>query len=174
MTHMTTILFFKERYMENKEIVRKWSEIRGAAVSISGEGRVAGTVVDFYFKPETNYVDALCVRTRLLGDFALPATGISSITKGAVTIPNQEVLLRELPPFPKGESLLSRKISSERGTEVGNVNDVLIGFRPPVVWIAGFELASGTRSHKVLDADDVVDYRENALVIQDQAARGLR
>jgi uncharacterized protein YrrD len=160
--------------MENKEIVRKWSEIRGATVSIPSEGRTVGTVVDFYFKPETNYVDALCVRTRLLGDFALPATGISSIEKGTVTIPNEEVLLRELPPFPNGESLLSRKITSEKGTEIGTIDEVLIGFRPPVLWIAGFELANGRRSHKILDADDVVDYRENDVVIQDQAARSLR
>jgi uncharacterized protein YrrD len=160
--------------MDNNETIRKWSEIRGLTVTIPAEGRTVGTVVDFYFKPETNYVDAFCVRTRLLGDFALPATGVSSIEQGTVNIPNQQVLLRALPPFPKGESLLSCKVTSERGTQVGTVSDVLIGFRPPVLWIAAFELTSGTRAHKVLDADDVMEYKENALVVQEQAARSLR
>src|SRR5436853_414460 len=160
--------------MSNNEIVRKWSEIRGRKVMLPSEGRAVGTVVDFYFKPETNYVDALCVRTRLQGDLALPATGISSIGKDAITIPNAQVLLRALPPFPKGENLLSRKVSGERGADLGTVGDVLIGFRPPVLWIAGFELTKGRHSLKVLDADDVMEYREDALVVQEQAARSLR
>src|SRR5437660_484840 len=113
--------------MNNNETLRKWSELRGMTVAIPSEGRIAGTVVDFYFKPETNYVDALCVRTRLLGDFALPATGISSIGKDSITIPNAQVLLRVLPPFPKGETLLSRKVIGEHGADLGTVADVLIG-----------------------------------------------
>lgn len=160
--------------MANNETIRKWSELRGMRVALPSEGRAVGTVVDFYFKPETNYVDALCIRTRLHGDLALPATGISSIGEDAVNIPNAEVLLRELPPFPKGESLLSRKVTGEGGTQLGTVGDVLIGFRPPVLWIAGFELMSGRRSRKVLDADDVMEYGEDALVVQEQAARSLK
>ena len=160
--------------MNNNETIRKWSELRGMTVTLPGEGRTAGTVVDFYFKPETNYIDALCIRTRLLGDFALPATGISSIGKDTIIIPNAEVLLRALPPFPKGETLLSRKVNGERGADLGMVGDVLIGFRPPVLWIAGFELTKGRGSIKVLDADDVIDYQEETLVVQEQAARSLR
>ncbi|HZT99061.1 MAG TPA: PRC-barrel domain-containing protein [Ktedonobacteraceae bacterium] len=160
--------------MSNNEIVRKWSEIRGRTVMLPSEGRAVGTVVDFYFKPETNYVDAFCVRTRLHGDLALPATGISSISKDAITIPNAQVLLKALPPFPKGENLLSHKVTGERGADLGTVGDVLIGFRPPVLWIAGFEVTKGRHSNKVLDADDVMEYREDGLVIQEQAARSLR
>ncbi len=160
--------------MDNNEITRKWTQIRGKVVTLPSEGRTVGTVVDFYFKPETNYVDALCVRTRLQGDVALPATGISSIDKDAITIPNAQVLLRALPPFPKGEELLSRKVTGERGVDLGTVSDVLIGFRSPVLWIIGFELTKGRSSIKVLDADDVMEYREDALVIQEQATRSLR
>jgi uncharacterized protein YrrD len=160
--------------MDNNETIRKWTEIRGKTVMLPSEGRAVGTVVDFYFKPETNYVDALCVRTRLHGDVALPATGISSIGKDAITIPNAQVLLKALPPFPKGEDLLSRKVTGERGAGLGTVRDVLIGFRPPVLWIAAIELTKGGRSSKVLDADDVMEYGEDALVVQEQAARSLR
>ena len=115
--------------MDNQSM-RNWSSMRGLKVMVEGEGRVIGTVEDFYAHSQTNEVYSFRVHTRLLGDFALPARMISAIEQDVVTIASEEKLEREFPPFPRGQALVGCKVFSESGTEIGTVRDVLLGITP--------------------------------------------
>jgi uncharacterized protein YrrD len=164
--------------MADNKGIRKWSEMKGMAVAVPSEGKQVGTIVDFYFKKGTNAVHAFRVRTRVLGDFALPVQSIQSVEAKAVTTDTDRRLLKALPALPSGQSLCERKIVSENGTEVGPIGDILIGIDPPVAMrIAGFELAdtSGGRGRpKRFSAEAVVSYNEDTVVIDEQIARRLR
>lgn len=165
--------------MNNNKTVMKWSEMRNIAVTIPSEGITIGRVEDLYFKPGTNAVYALKVRLRLLGDRSLPVTGIRSVGIDAITIPSAEMLSERLPPLPLVGSLLTAKINTESGKDVGGVGEVLIGIDPPVAMrIVGFEMVTGSgrrSSHPVtLGADAVGNYGDGVVVITDTAAKRLR
>jgi sporulation protein YlmC with PRC-barrel domain len=163
--------------MDNKSTIRKWSDIYNLAVTIPSEGKTAGIVQDFYFKAETNAVYALLVHTRLSGDLALPVIGIKNVGTNAITIPNEEMLLRALPPLPQGKDLRGSKVVSEDGAEVGTIGEVWLAVDPPIsMHIVALELAGGHASRsRSFSADDVVRYAEdNIVVIYDRIARRLR
>jgi hypothetical protein len=138
-----------------------------------------GKVKDFYFKPGTNSVDAFLVDTGLLGYRALPITAIKDVGRESITMVNAEGLISQLPPFPLGQSLLSSKVVSESGKEVGRIGSLSLAVDPPeALRIAGFELAPDvskrTKSPRRFDANDVLDYMKNSIIISDQDARRLR
>jgi sporulation protein YlmC with PRC-barrel domain len=117
-----------------------------------------------------------------LGYRVLMASAIKTIERDAVTIANEEMLIKQQPggqlPEVSGQSLLSYKVMSENGTFVGTVSDLLLGVVPPVALrVAAFELGSGPEGRfsrpKIVDADEVVGYQDNVIVILDQVARGL-
>lgn len=161
------------------DLSRKWSDIRGLALTIPSAGRRVGTVEDFYFKYGTGAIYSLLINIPILGQRALPVTGISTIERDAVTIPNQEVLLTALPPLPKGNNLLTSKVVGESGAVVATVSEVLVGARPPgAMWIAGFELVSASgkpfNRPRRITAMEVLHYRPEMVIITDQDARRLK
>src|SRR5436305_14144903 len=116
--------------MAKNQALRRWSELRGLPVTIPSEGRKAGRVEDFYFQTGTNAIYALRVNVGILGYRVLVASAIKTIERDAVTIANEEMLMKEQPggqlPRVSGQRLLSYKVMSENGTFAGTVNDLLL------------------------------------------------
>jgi sporulation protein YlmC with PRC-barrel domain len=164
--------------MEHNHTIRKWSELRKLQVFIPGEGKNVGTVEDLYFKAGTDAVYALQVGTRVEGEWALPVTGISEIGSNRVSIKNEQMLTRALPPLPQAQNLIGKKVVSEDGNEVGTVGEIyLVTDNPVVLRITGIELASssGHRSGRAraFNESEIVGYTEDSVVIYDRAARRL-
>ena len=162
--------------MQNNPSIMNWSTLHHLPVNIFGQGVTVGTVEDFYFKPDTNAVYALCVRLRLLGDRSLPVTGIRSIGPSGILIPSAEMLLQRLPPLPTGESLANTKIISESGRDLGMVKEIVLGIEPVVTMrIAGFEmLKPNGRQTQTVGADAVGRYNDGTVVLTDSAAKLFR
>ncbi len=164
--------------MENNTI-KKWSTIRGLPVALPSQGRNVGVVADFFFEPGTNAVDALLVQTPLHGMRALPASGISTIEKDKVTIPNEQMLLVALPALASGNALTTYKVVGESGTQVGTVSEVWLGITPLVALrIAALDLVTGPGQSnsraKRIGEDEILHYSQETVVIDDQDARRLR
>jgi len=155
--------------------IRSWFELRGLPVMIPSEGRRVGTVEDFYYKLETNSVYALRVKVGILGYCALTANAISSIARDAITIASDTMLIDEsndgqLSQLPRSGSLLSGKVKSESGRELGTVSDILLDTYPPVALrIVAFRLGGG----KTISAGEVTDYNGSEILILDKAAKRL-
>jgi len=155
--------------------IRSWFELRGLPVMIPSEGRRVGTVEDFYYKLETNSVYALRVKVRILGYCALTVNAISSIARDAITIASDMMLIDEandgqLSQLPRSGSLLSSKVKSESGRELGTVSDILLDTYPPVALrIVAFRLSGG----KTISANEVTDYNGSEILILDKAAKRL-
>lgn len=155
--------------------IRNWSDMRGLPVNIPREGRRVGLVDDFYYKPGTNAVYALRVKTGILGFKALTASAINTIRPGEVTVVNEEMLIDEsndgeLPELPLGSELFSFKVLSESGTLLGTVGGILLATYPPVALrIAAYQLAGG----RTFSAKEVTSYGDHEMFILDRAARRL-
>lgn len=162
--------------MENSSSIMKWSALRNLPVKIPSEGIVIGTVEDFYFKPDTNAIYALCVRIRLLGERSLPVTGIRSIGPEGVMIPSAQMLLERLPPLPTGQSLTNAKMLSESGRDLGVVKEIVLGIEPVVAMrIAGFEmLMRGGHQAQTVGADAINGYHDATVFLTDAAAKRFR
>ena len=164
--------------MANEKNIRKWSELQGLKVAIPSEGKNAGTVEDFYFQPGTNSIYALGVRTRFAGIKALPASVITDIVKDAVIIDSELMLTTRIPPFTPGSTLLNSIVKGENDKEAGIITEVLIGTLPiNALRIVGYEVTdkSNRRSnrHRILNADAVLHYDENLMVIDNQTVSKL-
>jgi|SRR5579883_153709 len=158
--------------MDNSKSVRKWSEIHNLAVVDTHEGKTLGHVADFYLQKGSNAIYALSVRTRLYGDLTLPATGIKSIEDGRITVINAQMLLKAIPPYVHGHSLLKQKVEGQNERELGTIEDILLGVDPlSALRVTGYEVANGTSRHRVFTADTVAQYRDDAIVIYDQAVK---
>ncbi len=159
--------------------IKKWSTIRGLPVTIPTQGRTVGTISDFFFKPGTDSVDALLVHIPLQGMRALPSSGITTIEKDKVTIANEEMLLSALPPLSSGNALTSYKVQGESGMQVGFVNEVWLGIAlPAALHIAALEIVKergqSNAQSKRLSGDDILHYKQDCIIIDDQDARRLR
>lgn len=168
--------------MAKNQAFRRWSNVRGLPVTIPCEGRKAGTVEDFYFQTGTNSIYALRVSVGVSGYRVLKATAIKAIEQEAITIANEEMLMKEQSgsqlPEVLAHNLLSYKVMSENGTFVGTISDLVLGVVPPIALrVAAFELGTGPEGRfsrpKIVDADEVVHYQDNTIVILDQVARKL-
>jgi uncharacterized protein YrrD len=155
--------------------IRSWFDLRRLPVMIPSEGRRVGTLLDFYYKLEVNSVYALRVKVGVLGNRALTANAISSITRDAINIASDMMLIDEsndgqLSQLPMSNSLLSSKVKSESGRELGNVSDILMDTDPPVALrIAAFQLDGG----KTFSANEVTHYSGGEILILDKAAKRL-
>jgi sporulation protein YlmC with PRC-barrel domain len=162
--------------MEYKYTVRKWSELRNLPVFVPGEGKNAGVVEDLYYKAGTDAVYALKVVTRVDGEWALPVTGISEIDANRVSIKNAQMLTRALPPLPRAQELIGKKVVGEDGNEVGVVGEIYLATgNPEVLHIASIELVSpsGNRSGRArtFNESEIAGYTEDTVIIYDRAAR---
>ena len=162
--------------MSSPKAIMRWSELQNLPVVIPSEGITVGTVIDCYFKPDTNAIYALKVRLRLLGDRSLPVTGIRSIGPDGVAIPSAQMLAERIPPLPVLSALTSSAIKSESGSDVGKVSAILLGTESPnTLRIVGIEMTIGTGKHsKTFGADAVGSYHEGTVVITDTAAKRLK
>lgn len=154
--------------MERTQARRKWSELHGLPVTIPTEGRRIGTIEDFYFEPGSQFVNSLLVHTQLGNDLALPAHSIRSISAQAVTVDNEEMLTRELPPLPLGTSLHEQKVVNDKGRELGHVSDVWLSTDPPsILHLAALEMSDAAgRRHRVIGIDAVESYEEGHVTIE--------
>ena len=161
--------------MNGKNSFRKWTDMRGIAVTIPAEGKTVGTVEDFFFDTESNEVYALFVKAGVYGYRALTSNAISTIERDAVTIANDQMLIDpnhdgRLGALYLGHELLSYKVKDEKGNQLSTVSDVVLATYPPVALrVAAFESASG----RTIDANEVAVYERDAIVLMAQAARRL-
>ncbi len=161
--------------MDSYNSIRNWFELRGLPVTIPGEGRSVGTVVDFYYKAGSNAIYALRVKSGLSGFKALAASAISTIARNAVTVASEEMLIDEsnggdLTELPLGSNLFSYRVLSESGTSSGTVGNILLATNPPVALrIAAFQLVGG----KTFSANEVTNYGKGEIYIMDKVAKRL-
>ena len=161
--------------MNSYNSIRNWFDLRGLPVYIESEGRIVGTVEDFYYQADTNAIPALRVKSGLSGYQILAASAISTIDQKAVSIANKEMLIDEsnggdITELPLGNNLLGYSVLSESGTSLGNIEGILLATYPPVaLHISAFQLARG----KTFSAMEVTKFGRNELYILDKAAKRL-
>ncbi|GAC1399718.1 MAG: hypothetical protein NVS4B12_17370 [Ktedonobacteraceae bacterium] len=162
--------------MSETKAIMKWTEIQNLPVTIPSEGITIGTVIDCYFKPDTNAIYALKVRLRLQGDRSLPVTGIRSISTSGVAIPSAQMLTERLPPLPLVSELPSSLIKSESGSDIGKVNAILLGTETPsTLRIVGIEMTNNTgKRSRAFGADAIGSYHDGTVVVTDTAAKRLK
>ncbi len=150
-----------------KDTIKSFSDIQGLSVSIPSLGKTVGVVEDLYFKPGTNAIDALKVRTRLYGYKAVPVKAILAVSSDLVTIVNEQAMLNAQPPFPLVSELRTNKVVNEKGNEVGTVGEVLLSVEPTdSMRIAGFELRGTSNGHaRTMSAAAVGHYRPNTIIV---------
>ena len=98
---------------------------------------------------------------------------------GKLTIDNENMLIKALPPLHTSGSLLGRKVVGEKGTEVGTVGEIWLETAPLLALrISGLELALPEGRHsrhpRLFTADSIASFDDDTVVIHDQIARKLR
>ncbi|HEY4386385.1 MAG TPA: PRC-barrel domain-containing protein [Ktedonobacteraceae bacterium] len=160
--------------MDTSSPVKKWSQLQNIKVYVSSAGKTAGTIEDFYFKPESNGVDAFQVRSRLGDLFTLPISKIQKFTDDALVIETEQMMGRRPSPYPLASSLIGNKVQDEKGNEIGTISGILLNTEPIVATrVAAFELSGNDRG-KSFSADAIVHYEKNLFTLQDQFARNLK
>jgi sporulation protein YlmC with PRC-barrel domain len=152
--------------------ILSWNDLSGRPIILAGQGRLAGTIEDFYFEPGTASINALRVRTRLHGFRILLPSAIQSLNREGVTIANEHMLIDEanagpIYQLPTGNRLPSFTVVTESGSVLGTVRDILLGIYPPVALrISAFELADrrGTR----ISTHEVTGFSDNGLTVMNQ------
>lgn len=155
-----------------------WSELGGKPILIAGQGRQAGVVEDFYYDPGTQAINALRVKTDLLGFRILLPSAISAIGRAGVTIANPERLIDEanagpIYQLPTGSRLRGFRILTERNEELGRVRDLVLGIYPPVALrISSFELED--RRARRISAHEITSFGDDCLTVMNQVGEALR
>jgi uncharacterized protein YrrD len=161
--------------MDTNSPIKKWSQLQHINVYVSSAGKTAGTIQDFYFKPESNGVDGFQVRTRLGDILTLPISKIQKFTDDAVVIETEQMLGRRPSPYPLGSSLFGNKVEDEKGNELGTISGISLNTEPIVATrVAAFELNDSHGRDKSFSADAIVHYEKNLFTLQDQFARNLK
>ena len=171
--------------MQNPEMTKNWSNLRGIALVTIDGGTKEGTLDDFYFDPQTAGIRALRVKTGLFGHRALLASSINAIGADAITFAQEEMLIDEksdalLPNMPLGTDLLNYKVLTEGGTVIGSISDIVLDVGNPTrLSVVAYELPSGLRNrligrHPTFAASQVVRYGRDVIVIPDAVAQALQ
>ncbi|GCE48078.1 PRC-barrel domain protein [Thermosporothrix hazakensis] len=161
--------------MNNNTLI-KWADLRNRAVYVPKLGKSLGTIVDFYFEEDTGAINALRVRTRVEGDYALPVMALKRLESDRVTIANENMLIRLLPAHPQSEALIGRPVVDEKDNVLGRVSDIWLATEPLVALRLGaLEITpEGSSRTKTFPADAIVSSTSERIVIQNQVARKLR
>ena len=171
--------------MQNTEMTKKWSELRGIALVTIDGGKKEGTLDDLYFDPQTTGVRALRVKTGLFGHRALLVSSINAIGTDAITFAKEDMLIDEkddalLQNMPFGSTLLSYKILTEGGNVVGTVSDFILEVsNPSQLHIVTYELPGNLFGrlgghHPSFTANQVIRYGRDVMVIPDAVAESLK
>jgi uncharacterized protein YrrD len=170
------------------QVIKKWTDLSGLAIVSIANGAKIGTLDDFYFDPSANpaanSIRGLRIKTGMFSHRALPASAINAIGQDAITIDNEELLIREkdeadYATLPLGQSLFSYKVMSEGGTIIGTVGNVLLDIATPkALHIYAFEMAGGLRSrisghYSTFYSQQVIRYGQDVLIIPDTVAAEL-
>jgi uncharacterized protein YrrD len=170
--------------MENVQITKKWSKLRGIAVVSLADGSKLGTCDDFYFDPTTSAISGLRVKTGLLAHKLLPVSAINTFGEDAITTAAEDALQREsddksVSALPRATDLHDYKVMSAGGNALGTVGDIILDVSAPTTSrIAAFELGSGLRErlsgkHVSFSASQVQRYGQDVLVLPDEVAQSL-
>lgn len=152
--------------MENKGI-KSFSDLQGLSVSIPNQGRTVGVVDDLYFKPGTNAIDSLRVRTRLSGYKAIPVRSVLSVEPDTVTIASEQMMTSAVPPFPLVGELRASKVINAKGDELGVVGEVMLAVTPSqAMRITGIEVSDRNgRRGRTVNSSSIGRYQQNLVVI---------
>ncbi len=171
--------------MENVQITKKWSTLRGIAVVSLADGSKLGTCDDFYFDPTTSAIAGLRVKTGLLTHRLLPASAISTYGEDAITTATENALQHDsddkrVSALPRATDLHDYKVMSAGGNALGTVGDIILDVSTPnASRIAAFELTGGLRErlggkYITFAASQVQRYGQDVLVLPDDVAQSLR
>lgn len=154
---------------------RNWSELINLAVYIPKQGKTIGNVVDFFFKEGTNAIYALRVHTRVHGDYALPVRAIKTVELDKVTIDNENMLIKALPPLPQSQDVIGLPVVSEKDEQLGTIGGVILAFNPPAAMrLSGITLASNGHKAHTISAASIAMFADGKVVIEDHIARKLK
>ena len=171
--------------MQNTEMTKKWSELRGIALVTIDGGKKEGTVDDLYFDSQTAGIRALRVKTGLFGHRALLVSSINAIGTDAITFAKEDMLIEEksdalLSNMPFGSELLNYKVLTEGGTVVGSISDFILDVgNPAQLHVVSYELP-GTLFGRLgghrpaFAANQVIRYGRDVMVIPDSVAETLK
>ena len=171
--------------MQNTEVTKRWTELRGIALVTIDGGKKEGTLDDLYFDAQTTGVRALRIKTGMFGHRALLVSSINAIGTDAITFAKEDMLIEEksdalLSNMPFGSELLNYKVLTEGGTVVGSINDFILDVSNPAqLHIVSYELP-GTLfgrlgGHRpMFAATQVVRYGRDVIVIPDSVAETLK
>lgn len=171
--------------MQEVENIKRWDDIKGMPVVGLKHGEKLGTVEDFYFDPSTFYIYALVVQTDPFTSMVLHTADIEGIGEDAITTPSQNELQDksqdpQISMLKLGKDLLSRKIISAAGNEVGKVGNLLIATAPPnEIRITAVELTGGIledlgfQAPKYISTQEI-QYGTDALIIPDAVAQTIK
>jgi uncharacterized protein YrrD len=171
--------------MENVQITKKWSKLRGIAVVSLADGSKLGTCDDFFFDPATAALAGLRVKTGLLTHRLLPVSAIHMFGEDAITTAAEDALQHEsddksVSGLPRATDLHDYKVMSAGGNSIGVVGDVILDVSTPTACrIAAFELSGGFRErlrgkYIAFPASQVQRYGQDVLVLPDEVAQSLR
>ncbi|EFH86114.1 PRC-barrel domain-containing protein [Ktedonobacter racemifer] len=154
---------------------RKWSELLNLPVYVPKLGKSLGTVVDFFFKEGSNSIYALRVLTCVNGDFALPACGIKAVEIDKVTIDNENMLIKALPPLPQSKDLIGMPVVSENDEALGEVSEVSIALNPlDAMRLSALGIFTNGGKAVGFTADSIVSFTNERVVIDNHIARKLK
>ena len=151
-----------------------WNDLLGKPVQLSGQGRKAGVVEDFYYDPDTQSIAALRIKTTLYGPRVLLTSAIAALDQDGVTIANENMLIDEtnaghLSQLPLGSRFASSRVVSEQGHEIGTVSTILLSIYPPsALHISSFEVRQ--QRHRRISAHAITRIQGDTLTIMEQEA----
>ena len=171
--------------MQNTEVTKRWTELRGIALVTIVGGKKEGTLDDLYFDAQTTGVRALRIKTGMFGHRALLVSSINAIGTDAITFAREDMLIEEksdalLSNMPFASELLNYKVLTEGGTVVGSINDFILDVSNPTqLHVVSYELP-GTLfgrlgGHRpMFTANQVIRYGRDVMVIPDSVAETLK
>lgn len=170
--------------MQNTEVTKKWSEIKGLAAVTIDTGKKVGTVEDFYLDPQNHAILGFEIKTGLFTHRILLLASLNGIGTDALTFVSEDALLKEqdeksLNVALKGKDVLSYRVLSEGGTVIGTVGDAIFSLAlPQAITINAFELSRSMRERlskhfPTFDSQQVMRYGQDVLVIPDAIATEL-
>lgn len=170
---------------EMPSTTKKWSELQGLTAISINNGKKAGTLEDFYLDIQNSEIQALFIKTGIVGHRALMTSSISAIGQHALTFTDESFLIKEsddpdLPKMPLGRALISYRVITEGGNVVGTIGNIILDLSTPAkLKIAEFELTGGLFSHlsgnfPTFKASEIIRYGHDVIIVSEAAIASLQ